>query len=377
MTHKITIIGAGFAALTAAARLRRLDARAAITLVAPRREFVYLPSLIWMPSGMRRADDLVIPLDRFLREHDIQFLTGEVTGLEDGGRTVRYGDGSPLANDGLVIACGGRFIKKLPGIEHAILPCEGVAPTERLSDRLAALESGSVALGFAGNPNEPTAMRGGPIFEFVLGLDTQLRREGRRDRIDLCFFNPMPNPGHRLGESALKRLMAEMQRRGIATHLGRKLVGFEPDRVKTEGHEFPADIIVFMPGMTGNAWFDATTLPRSPGGFIQADAGCRVAGFERIYVAGDAGSYPGPDWMPKQAHMADLQAKTAANNLVAELNGRSPDDRFRTEMICIVDDSESGILVWRTEASARSLPPLGLMHSAKSAFESWYLRKLR
>ena len=377
MTHKITIVGAGFAALTAAARLRRLDARADITLVAPRREFVYLPSLIWLPSGMRSAADLRIPLDRFLREHGLHFLTGEVTGLEDGGRTVLYGDGRPVTNDGLIVACGGRFIKKLPGIEHAILPCEGIAATERLSERIAALESGTVALGFAGNPNEPTAMRGGPIFEFALGLDTQLRREGRRERIGLCFFNPMPNPGHRLGESAIKRLMGEMKRRGIDTHLGRKLVGFEADRVKTEGHEFPADIIVFMPGMTGNAWFDATTLPRSPGGFIQADAGCRVAGFERVYVAGDAGSYPGPDWMPKQAHMADLQATTAANNLVAELAGRAPDDRFRTEMICIVDDLASGMLVRRTERSARSLPPLELMHVAKRAFESWYLRKLR
>jgi len=29
-------------------------------------------------------------------------------------------------------------------------------------------------------------------------------------------------------------------------------------------------------------------------------------------VAGDSGSFPGPDWMPKQAHMADLQADSIA-----------------------------------------------------------------
>lgn len=174
-----------------------------------------------------------------------------------------------------IIACGGRFIKKLPGIEHAILPCEGIAPVERLRERLAALQSGTVALGFAGNPNEPTAMRGGPIFEFLFGLDTQLRREGRRERIKLALFNPMPNPGNRLGEKAVQRLMAEMRSREITTHLGHKLVGFESNKVKTEGGEFAADIIVFMPGMTGNAWFGNTDLPRSPGGLIQADAHCR------------------------------------------------------------------------------------------------------
>ena len=42
------------------------------------------------------------------------------------------------------------------------------------------------------------------------------------------------------------------------------------------------------------------------------------------YVAGDASSYPGPDWMQKQAHMLDLQAETATANLAAELSGGTP-----------------------------------------------------
>ena len=42
-------------------------------------------------------------------------------------------------------------------------------------------------------------------------------------------------------------------------------------------------------------WFDATELPRSPGGLIQADAQCRVPGLERVYVAGDSGSFPSPE----------------------------------------------------------------------------------
>ncbi len=197
MARNISIIGAGFGALTAARSLRKLDAAARITMIAPRPEFIYLPSLIWLPSGKRKAQDLVVPLDKFLRENDIQFVAAEANGLADGGRSVLTSTG-PVSNDGLVIACGGRFIKKLPGIELAILPCEGIAPVERLRTRVAELESGTIALGFAGNPNEPTAMRGGPIFEFLFGLDTQLRREGRRDKIKLVFFNPMPKPGNRL-----------------------------------------------------------------------------------------------------------------------------------------------------------------------------------
>ena len=375
MKH-IAIIGTGFAALAAARKLRQLDRQVGITVIGPRPELIFLPSLIWLPSGLRKPEDLRIPLQNFFARNAIRFHAGEATGLENDGRTVLTTDG-PVDNDGLVIACGGRFIKKLPGIEHAITPCEGIAAVERLRDRVAAMQEGTIALGFAGNPNEPSAMRGGPIFEFLFGLDTQLRREGRRDRIRLAFFNPMPNPGNRLGEKAVARLLGEMQRRDIATHLGHKLVGFEADKVKTEGGEFAADLIVFMPGLTGNAWFDNTDLPRSPGGLIKADARCRVEARERVYVAGDAGSFPGPDWMPKQAHMADLQAEAAAENLLSELNGGKAQKTFKVELLCIVDTLESGMLVKRTPESGLALPPLGLMHNAKSFFESWYLRRYR
>ena len=69
-----------------------------------------------------------------------------------------------------------------------------------------------------------------------------------------------------------------MARRGVQTHLGHKPVRLEADKVVTEGGEFAADLILFMPDMTGNLWFDQTKLPRSPGGLLQADAQCRVPG---------------------------------------------------------------------------------------------------
>lgn len=373
---RISIIGAGFAALSAARKLRELDANVEITLVAPKAELIFLPSLIWIPSGKRKAEDLRIPLDRFLIDYRIRFFAGEATGLESGGRTVLTSTGK-MENDGLIIACGGRFIKKLPGIEHAILPCEGIAAAEKIRERVTALKQGNIALGFAGNPNEPSAMRGGPMFEFLFGLDTQLRREGRRNKVGITFFNPMPNPGNRLGARAVQRLMTEMEKRGINKQLGHKLVGFEADKVKTEGGEFAADLIIFMPGLTGNAWFDNTSLPRSSGGLVKADAQCRVEGSPAVYVVGDSGSFPGPDWMPKQAHMADLQGETAAANLLVELAGGNPQQTFKVELLCIVDSLNAGMLVRRTPDSEMSLPPLGLMHSAKSFFESWYLRKYR
>ena len=372
---RVTVVGAGFAALTAVRALHKAGG-VQISVVSPKAEFVYLPGLIWIPSGLRRAEALRLPLDPFFRRLGVEHRAAEALSLSTDGRILETSAG-PLENDGLIIASGGRFIKKLPGIEHAITPCEGIAAAERIRDRLREMTAGVIALGFAGNPLGPQAMRGGPMFEVLFGIDRQLRQEGRRDRFKLVFFSPADKPGNRLGPKAVAGLMAEMRKRDIETHLGHKLKGFSASGVSTEGGDFAADLILFMPGMTGNTWFDQTPLPRSSGGLIQADAQCRVAGLERVYVAGDSGSFPGPDWMPKQAHMADLQARAAVGNLLAEFRGQAPRETFKVELVCIVDAMDRGMLVARTEKHNLMLPSSRLFHWLKRAFEWWYLRPYR
>ncbi len=373
---QLTIVGAGFAGLTAVRELRKQDKDVEITLIAPRAELHYYPGSIWIPSGLRKRADLIVPLDNFFRRMNVNFKQANVTGMRAGGRMIETDQGE-VSNDGLIIGSGGRFIKKLPGIEHAITPCEGIAAVEQFSERLQALQGGTIAMGFAGNPNEPSAMRGGPMFEFLFGTDTLLRQQKRRDQFKLVFFSPAEKPGNRLGEKAVKGLLNEMKKRGIETHLGHKMTGFEANKVKTEGGEFAADLILFMPGMTGNLWFDNTDLPRSSGGLIKANRHCKVEGLERVYVAGDSGSFPGPDWMPKQAHMADLQAAAAAKNLLADFNGGAADATFKVELVCIVDSFDKGMLVSRTEQNNRMIPANRALHWAKRGFEWWYLRQYR
>lgn len=372
----IAVLGSGFGALTTIRELRRNGVEGEITVISPRDELHYLPSSIWLPAGLRKGASLKIPLSNFFAEHRVRHVKASVTGLSGDGRVVGT-DAGEFANDQLVIATGGRFIRKLPGIEHALIPCEGIAVGEEIARRLESMTAGTIAVGFGANPNEPGAVRGGPMFEFLFIIDSLLRRQGRRERFKLIFFNPSTRPGQRLGDKAVDGLLKEMARRGIETKLGHKMVRFEADKVVTEGGEFAADLILFMPGLTGPAWLAEADLPLSPGGMIAADEKCRVKDRPGVWVVGDSGSFPGPDWLPKQAHQADLQAKAAAENIAAVLKGGAPTVDFKPELICIVDMLDTAMLVYRSEKRGFLGPKMKVFHWLKRYFESHYLRVYR
>ncbi len=375
MKH-IVIIGCGFAGLTSIKTLRKQSKSLKITLIAPKAELVYLPGLIWIPSAKVSACDICVPLERFFKRYQVNYIKDCVVGVESE-RTVCTKKGARIDSDALIIASGGRFIKKLSGIEHAITPCEGVLAAEEIKEKLAKMTGGTIAFGFASNPNEPSAMRGGPIFEFLFTIDTQLRKEKRRTQFELIFFSPASKPGIRLGENAVSKLLSEMKKRNIKMHLGHKLKSFSAHKIISEGGEFNVDLILFMPGITGNKWFDNTLFKRSKGGLLKADKFCQVIGAKKVFVAGDSGSFPGPEWQPKQAHMADLQAIAAAKNALLSLENKMACHTFRSELLCIIDSLDKGMLVKRSNDYALILPPLRLFHYLKKIFAWWYLRQYR
>ena len=376
MTH-IIILGSGFGALTAVKEIRKAKVEAQITVVSPNNHLTYLPSLIWMPSGLRNSADIDVNLEKFFAREGVVWHQGSVVNVTDGGRRVETDTGT-LTNDYLIIATGGRYIQKLPGIkEHAIIPCQGPAFGQQIHDRINAMDGGTIAVGFGANPKEPKAVRGGPMFEFLFNIETMLRKQGRRDKFNLVFFNGSEKPGIRLGEKAVKGLLDQMKKRGIAAHLGAKPIRIEADKVVTEREEIPADLVLMMPGLTGPLWLDNTELPRSSGGFVQGDEKCRVVGWEHTYVVGDTGSFPGPEWLAKQAHQADLQSEAAVANIVGEMKGEAPRHDFKAELICIVDTLDTGIVVYRSEKWSFFLPTSKLGHWAKRIFEGIYLKAYR
>ena len=373
MRH-VVVIGAGFGGLKAVEELHARDPRLALTLIAPEPTFLYWPSFVWVPSGRRDPDELTVDVRDWLDAHGAAYHRGHIRTVRDGGRRVETDQGT-LANDGLVVASGGRALTTAPGEAHTLSICAGAAAALAIRDRLRGLDGGHLAFGVAGNPEHRPAMRAGALLELVFAVDRQLREKNRRARFRLALFSPEAEVGARPGDRGVERLLARLERLGVELHLGGRIERFEADRVVTSRGEIASDLTVFMPGLTGPDWLAASELPVTASGHVAVDARARVDGLERVYAVGDSAAFPGPRWQAKQAHTAELQAETAAANLVRELHGGAPERTVRHEVINILDDLDTAAFVFRDDRGEIMLPPNPLAHYLKLGLEAKALRK--
>lgn len=367
----VCILGAGFAALAAAQRLRELLPRATIRMVAPARRFTYRPSLIWIPVAMRTPEQVEVSLEPFLTRYGISFTPAEVTGVEAAGRLVTT-DRGIIRNDALLIATGADPVESATDSSHLLGICGGVLAAERTRAALFALRQGTIAIGCGAHRDHPAATRCHPMLELAFGIDTWLRRRRTRSRFTLLFFATADDPLKRFGLAAKHKIEAELKRRNIEFH------GEAPDpSIAAAGIRYlGADLVVFNPGLAGPRWLARSDLPLSPGGFIMADDFCTVPGPEGIFVAGDAGNFPGPAWAPKLAFNAQLQARVAATSLHAYVTGQSPTARLHERLVCVIDTVEGGIGVYRDNAHAAATPHGAPLHWAKRAVERRFLSEL-
>lgn len=64
---KVLVVGGNFAGSTAAMEIKRkLGKSVDVTLIDRNPDFIYVPSLIWVPIGRREVDDIMVPREKVL-----------------------------------------------------------------------------------------------------------------------------------------------------------------------------------------------------------------------------------------------------------------------------------------------------------------------
>ena len=374
MPRHALVVGGGFAGLETAIQLRKTGLE--VTLVSDRPFLFIYPTSIWVATGEAPFANVCLDLADAARRNGFHFVEGKVEALSGARRSATV-NGVEIAADHLVVAIGGEKLRP-KGVEHTRTLGGDPHAVERLAEAISALLArggGRIAMGFGGNPKDPSAVRGGPVFELMFNVDTLLRRHGVRERFELTFFAPMASPGERMGKKAVAAIRSTFERLGIATRFGKKISGFEPEAVAFEdGSRLEADLIVFLPAGEGHPVVKASDLPTSEAGFVRTDEGCAVPGFPGVWAVGDAAALLGPDWRAKQGHLAEVMARVAAANVAAEEAGRPERQGYvqHVGITCLLDMGNGAAYVHRDARRERMIPLPVVGHWLKKGWGAYF-----
>lgn len=374
MQKKIIILGGGFAGVEAAIKMRKFGYDT--TLVSNRDYLFIYPISIWIPVQLKKFDEVTIPLADLSKKHGFKLIVSAVKKINTSETSVSLSD-QTLVYDYLIIAMGMSHIN-IRGKEHTLSICGNPEDSIKIKDRLQQLVNegkGKIAIGFGGNPKDPSAVRGGPAFELLFNVSHFLKSKGKRENFEITFFAPMEEPGKKMGKNAFGSLKKLFQKYKIESRIGVTITGFSENTVHFEnGSTLESDLIVYIPGGSGHPVIGASELPVNSAGFLKIDNHCKVDNIQNIFAIGDISALEGQPWAAKQGHIAEVMANVAATNIHNNINNNH--DRLgyqeHLNIICIMDTGDGAAFVYRDSKKETIIPLPIVGHWLKKVWGYYY-----
>jgi sulfide:quinone oxidoreductase len=372
----ILVLGGGFAGVEAAIKLTKYKYN--VTLVSDRDYLFIYPISIWIPVKGIDFDDSKISLMALQKKHGFKLIIDKVEKIDAKNRIVSL-QKQELTYDYLFIALGMSKVK-MPGIENTLSICgkpEQSIQIRQELDKLVQKGSGKIAIGFSGNPNDPTGtvVRGGPAFELLFNISVYLKKKKLLDKFELNFFAPMPKPGIKMGKKAYDSLDNFLKHYQINKHVGKKIVGFKNEEILfEEGKKIKSDLTIFIAGGAGYKQIVDSGLPVNAAGFIETHSTCQVKDFPEVYAIGDSAHLLGPEWGAKQGHISEIMADVASYNVHQQIidSGKSKSYIDKISIVCVMDSGDGAAFIARTRKKELMimLPIVG--HWLKKAWGFYY-----
>jgi len=376
---KVLVLGGGFAGVDAASHLTKMGYK--VSLVSDREFFYIYPTSIWVPTHESEFKDVCVDLKELQKAHGFELIIDGVNSISYKENKVTLTSGTVIEDyDYLIVAMGAAKMKHA-GVENTLSICG--APQQALDirdklDALVAKGSGKIAMGFGGNPKDPSAVRGGPGFELLFNVHNMLKRKGLRDNFELTFFAPMAEPGKRMGPQALKMMDVFFTKLNINKHFGKKIKSFEEDGVVFEDDsKLEADFTMFIPAGDGHQVVKESDLPTNEAGFIKTDDFSCVLDengkMSNVYAIGDVAALEGYDWRAKQGHIAEVMAKNTAYNIEQRDNGGSDFKGYKEHLniLCVMDSGDGAAFVYRDEKRGFMIPMPIIGHWLKKGWGAY------
>ena len=335
MRTRVVILGAGFGGLELSSRLSaELADQVEVTLIDQSDSFIFGFSKLDVMFARRTMDEVRIPY-RDITKPGVTFRQEQVRSIDPGRKRVVTNAGVYDA-DVLVVALGADLAPwATPGLEecgHEFYSPEGAA---RVRDVLAAFAGGNVVIavlgGFFKCPPAP--------YETAVMLHDYLARRGVRDATAIHLVTPMPKPIPISDETsdALTGLLDERDiRHSHACWVDRLDPAAKVAHLK-DGRELPFDLFLAVPVHRAPPVVVQSGLTED--GWIPVDPATFATRFPDVYAVGDVTSAP----VPRAGVIAEGEAATVADVLIARIAGGPPPAPYPGEGICYIEMGDDTI----------------------------------
>jgi NADH dehydrogenase len=333
---KVIIIGSGFGGIRAAKRLAKArvpnGTAIDVTIIDANNFHTFQPLLYQVATAGLDADDIGFPIRRIFRRHDaVQFVLGEVTGVDLDRRSITVDDGRTFDYDFLIIAAGSVSTAfGIRGVAEHTFPLKTLRDALQLRahllqsfERASAQASSSHDLGIV-------VVGGGPTGVEMAG--------GLRELIDKVFRKDFPNltevpvpitvveaADRLLGAfhpSSSEEAASTLRRRHVSVELGTGVDRVEPGAVVlNDGRRLTAGTIIWAAGVTASPLAKLLGVRLGRGGRIPVGNDLSVEGHPEVFAVGDIALTPEP--LPQVAQPAIQGGRYAADAIVARLSGRT------------------------------------------------------
>ena len=338
---RLLILGGGFGGVEAARRLERLlrgrdDVE--VTLVSRDNFFLFTPMLHEVAASDVDITHIVSPLRALV--HRTSVVVGDVQAVDLAGRRVRVRHGfdgheHELEYDQLLITLGSTTnFYGLPGLVEHALTMKTLGDAIHLRNRvISLLEAASTECGAEDDGRVTVVVAGGGFagVETIAALNDFVRealvfypRLGQQEvRMVLVHSGEqiLPELGEDLGGYAARKLTA----RGVEIVTGARVQAVGPDAVTLhDGRRIASRVLVWTAGTSPHPLLEELPCARDRGRLV-VDETLAVAGWPGVWALGDCAAVPdvrtGRSHPPTAQH-ALREARTAAENMVAALDGR-------------------------------------------------------
>ena len=347
---RILVLGGGFGGVEAARQLeRKLRHRpdVEITLVSRDNFFLFTPMLHEVAASDIDITHIVSPLRALL--HRTTVVVGDVQSVDLERRLVRVTHGfdahdHELHYDQLLIALGSTTnFYGLPGLTEHSLTMKTLGDAIHLRNRvIATLEQASTECGAADDGLLTVVVAGGgfagvetaaALNDFVReALEFYPRIQQQDVRMVVVHSGPhiLPELGEDLGVYAAEKLAM----RGVEILTNARVAGVDAEGVTfADGRRIATRLVVWTAGTSPHPLLHELPCGLDRGRVVTTET-LAVPGWSGVWALGDCAVVPNPRTgkpHPPTAQHALRQARTAAANIVATLDGRpSSPFAFRT-----------------------------------------------